>query len=101
MSHVDIEGEIFDMDDLRCCEVEDLFGTDNEEVECQDINEDDIKVKLDKSTTVLVTKLNIKNEEELCMKAITVPNTVSMLNNPTIFIGDSGIYTHSTRYGQD
>ena len=101
MSHVDIEGEIFDMDDLRCCEVEDLFGTDNEEVECQDINEDDIKVKLDKSTTVLVTKLNIKNEEELCMKAITVPNTVSMLNNPTIFIGDSDIYTHSTRYGQD
>ena len=34
MSHVDIEGEIFDMDDPRCYEVEDLFCTDNEEVDC-------------------------------------------------------------------
>ena len=34
MSHVDIEGEIFDIDDPRCCDIEDLFYTDNEEVDC-------------------------------------------------------------------
>ena len=44
MSYVDIEGEIFDMDDPRCCEVENFFGTDNEEVDCLDINENDKKV---------------------------------------------------------
>ena len=34
------------------------------------------------------------------MKTMTVPNTVSMLNNPNIFIGDSGASIHSTQYGQ-
>ena len=34
------------------------------------------------------------------MKAMTVPNTVSMLNNPNIVIGDSGASTHSNQYGQ-
>ena len=30
------------------------------------------------------------------MKAMSVSNTVSMLNNPNIVIGDSGASTHST-----
>ena len=34
------------------------------------------------------------------MKAMIVPNTVSMLNNQNICIGDSGGSTHSTQYGQ-
>ena len=34
------------------------------------------------------------------MKAMTIPNTVSMLNDPNIFIGDSGASTHSTQHGQ-
>ena len=100
MSHVDIEGEIFDMDDPRCRGVDDLFDTDSEEVDCQDVNENDKKTEIYHYITVLVTKLNIKNEEELCMKVMTVPNRVSMLNNPNIFIGDSGAFTHSTQYGQ-
>ena len=100
MSHVEIEGEIFDKDDPRCCDIEDLFCTDNEEVDCQDVNMDDKKEIIDQSAAVLVTKLSNKNPEELCMKAMTVPNTVSLLNNPSIFIGDSGASTHSTQCGQ-
>ena len=65
MSHVDIEGEIFDMDDPRCCDIEDLFCIDNEEADCQVVNMDDKKEIIDQSTVVLVTKLNNKNPEEL------------------------------------
>ena len=61
-------------------EVEDLFCTNNEEVDCQDDKKENFK----ESDTVLVTKV------------VTVPNTVSMLNNSNIFIGDSGATTHST-----
>ena len=61
---------------------------------------DDKKEIIDQSTVVLVTKLNNKNPEELWMKAMIVPNTVSMLNNQNICIGDSGASTHSTQYGQ-
>ena len=63
MSHIDIEGEIFDMDDPRCCDIKNLFCTDNEEVDCQVINMDDKKEIIDQSATVLVTKLNNKNPE--------------------------------------
>ena len=34
------------------------------------------------------------------MKAMSVSNTVSMLNNPNIVIGDSGASTHSTQFGR-
>ena len=34
------------------------------------------------------------------MKVMTVPNTVNILNNPNIFIGDSGASNHSTQYGE-
>ena len=61
---------------------------------------DDKKEIIDQSAAVLVTQLNNKNPEELCMKVMTVPNRVSMLNNPNIFIRDSGAFTHSTQYGQ-
>ena len=88
------------MDDPGCCDIEDLFCINNKEVDSQDINEDDKKEILDQSTTVLVTKLNNKNQEEMRMNAMTVPNTVSMLNNPDIFIGDLGTSTHSTQYDQ-
>ena len=100
MSHVDIEGKIFDMDDPRCCDIEDLFCANNEEVDCQVVNMDDKKEIIDQSAAVLVTQLNNKNPEELCMNVMTVPNTVSMLNNRNIFIGDSGGSTHRTQYGQ-
>ena len=89
------------MDDPGCCDIEDLFCTENEEVDRQVVNMDDKKEIIDQSATVLVTKLNNKNPEELCMKAMTVPNTFSMINNPNIFIGDSGASTHSTQYGQE
>ena len=48
------------MDDSRCCDIDDLFGNDSEEVDCQDVNEDDKKVIIDISTTVLVTKVKMK-----------------------------------------
>ena len=32
------------------------------------------------------------------MKEMSVSNTVSMLNNPNIFIGDSGASTHNTHF---
>ena len=65
MSHVNVEGERFNMDDPICCVVEYLFqtlpiigttGTDSEEVDCQDVDKDDKKIKIDISTTELVTK---------------------------------------------
>ena len=34
------------------------------------------------------------------MKTVTAPNTVSMLNDPNIFIGDFGASTHSTLGGE-
>ena len=90
MSHVDIEGEIFDMGDPRCCDIEDLFCTDNEEVDCQNVNVNDNKEILDQSATVLVTKSINKSQEELCMKAMTVPNTVSMLNKSKFLLAIRG-----------
>ena len=73
-----------------------IQDVDSELVYCQDVNEDDKKIELNNSTTVLITKLNIKKEDELCMKAMTVPNPVSIVNDPNIFIRDSGAFTHST-----
>ena len=35
------------------------------------------------------------------MKSMTIPNTVSMLNDPTIFIEDSGASMYNIQHGQD
>ena len=34
------------------------------------------------------------------MKVMTVPNTMNILNNPNVVIGDSGASNHSTQYGE-
>ena len=42
----------------------------------------------------------IEIEKEVCMKAMTVPNTVHILNDPNIFIGNSGAPNYSTQCGE-